>query len=169
MKLIAAVDISWGLGRNNKLLFHIPEDLRRFRAFTEHNTVIMGRKTLASLPGGKPLTNRENIVLTRNPTLEIEGAHIAASVTELKTMLLTEPFKAKETFLIGGAEIFAELLQYCSIALITHILADGHADRFLPLLIAHENWKLIAHSKPHFYNGLEFNYATYKNLRQASL
>ena len=169
MKLIAAVDNNWGLGRNNRLLFHIPEDLRRFRSLTENNTVVMGRKTLASLPEGKPLVNRENIVLTRNPAFFAEGAHIATSVTQLKAMLLKEPFKTRETYLIGGAEIFAELLPYCSIALLTHILADGRADRFLPLIIAHEDWKLEARSESHFYNGLEFYYATYRNLKIASL
>ena len=66
MNAIAAVSRDWGIGRAGELLFHIPEDLRRFRALTTGGTVIMGRKTLDSLPGGRPLPNRRNLVLTRN-------------------------------------------------------------------------------------------------------
>ena len=66
MNAIAAVSAAWGIGREGDLLFHISGDLKRFRALTSGGTVIMGRKTLDSLPGGRPLTERRNIVLTRD-------------------------------------------------------------------------------------------------------
>lgn len=69
MNAIAAVSLDWGIGKGNDLLFHIGEDMKRFRALTTGGTVIMGRKTLDSMPGGKPLPRRRNIVLTRRRTL----------------------------------------------------------------------------------------------------
>ena len=67
MNAIAAVSRSWGIGCQNKLLFHIPADLQRFRHLTAGGTLIMGRKTFESLPGGKPLPDRRHIILSRNP------------------------------------------------------------------------------------------------------
>ena len=83
MNAIAAVSLDWGIGRGNDLLFHIGEDMKRFRALTTGGTVIMGRKTLDSMPGGKPLPKRRNIVLTRQKDFAREGVETAASVEEL--------------------------------------------------------------------------------------
>ena len=66
MNAIAAVSLDWGIGRDNQLLFHIKEDMKRFRSLTSGGVVLMGRKTLDSMPGGKPLPNRRNIVITRH-------------------------------------------------------------------------------------------------------
>ena len=73
MNTIAAVSLDWGIGKGNDLLFHIGEDMKRFRALTTGGTVIMGRKTLESMPGGKPLPRRRNIVLTRQKDFAREG------------------------------------------------------------------------------------------------
>ena len=73
MNAIAAVSLNWGIGRGNDLLFHISEDMKRFRALTSGGTVIMGRKTLESMPNGKPLPKRRNIVITRNAAFAQEG------------------------------------------------------------------------------------------------
>ena len=76
MYAIAAVDRHWGIGRDNALLFHIPADMRRFRALTEGKTVLMGRKTLQSLPGGRGLPHRRSIVLTGDRSFTAENAEI---------------------------------------------------------------------------------------------
>ena len=76
MYAIAAVDQHWGIGRDNALLFHISADMKRFRALTEGKTVLMGRKTLQSLPGGRGLPHRRNIVLTGDRDFTAENAEI---------------------------------------------------------------------------------------------
>jgi len=163
MKLIAAVDQNWGLGREGRLLFRIPADLKRFRELTTGNVIILGRKTLASHPGGQPLPDRENIVFTRDAGFSAPGAHVCHSVEELAG-LLRMPFCAgREAFVTGGAEIYALLLPYCGAALITHVDAPAEADRFLPRLDRMENWRLAESSPQMEYEGLRFFYATYKN------
>ena len=76
MILIAAVDKNWGIGKDNELLTHIPADQRFFRETTTGNVVVMGRRTLESFPGGEPLRNRTNIVLTRNLSYKKEGVMV---------------------------------------------------------------------------------------------
>ena len=83
MNLIVCVSRNWGIGKNNELLFHIPDDLKQFKALTTGKVVVMGHNTLKSLPGGKPLPNRTNIVLSRNPNLKIEGATVCNSVQDV--------------------------------------------------------------------------------------
>ena len=82
MVAIVAVDARWGIGRDNGLLFHISDDLKRFRALTEGGTVLMGRKTLQSLPGGKGLPRRRNVVLTGDKGFQAENAEIVHSAAE---------------------------------------------------------------------------------------
>ena len=82
MNAIAAVSARWGIGKNNDLLFHIREDMRRFRTLTAGGAVLMGRKTLDSLPGGRPLPQRRNIVITRNPHFTREGVEVIHSIPE---------------------------------------------------------------------------------------
>ena len=83
MNLIVAADENWGIGREGQLLFHISPDLKNFKALTLHGTVIMGRKTLESLPGGRPLKNRVNIVLSRTLEERTGGEAGAAGMTGL--------------------------------------------------------------------------------------
>ena len=169
MKLIAAVDQNWNLGYRGELLFRIPADLKRFRALTVGNIVIMGRKTLLSLPGGRPLVNRDNIVLTRNTSLDAQGAAVAHSIVELSELLRQPGFAGKEVFVIGGAEVYAQLLPYCEAALITHVNATREADCSLPDLTALEKWEIAEHSEVQIYEDLSFFYVTYQNKRPAKL
>ena len=82
MKLIAAADKEWNIGNKGNLLFSLPEDMKFFRTTTSGKVVVMGRKTLESFPGSKPLKNRVNIVLSRH-THKVEGAEFVKSVDEL--------------------------------------------------------------------------------------
>jgi dihydrofolate reductase len=163
MKLIASVDSNWGLGCGGSLLFRIPDDLRRFRALTTGNVVVMGRKTLESLPNG-PLPNRENIVLTREAGTSIPGAHTCRTLDELWEILRKPEFAGKETYVIGGAQIYALLLPYCEEALITHVRAYREADCLLPALSQFEDWALADISPWQEHDGLRYAYATYVNL-----
>ena len=87
MNLIAAVDKNWGIGYENKLLVSIPDDMKFFREVTTGNVVVMGRKTLESFPGGSPLKNRTNIVLSRNPGFAPKGVIVVHNPEELKEEL----------------------------------------------------------------------------------
>lgn len=126
-KLVACVDKNFGIGRGGELLFRIPEDLKNFRRLTLNHTIIYGRRTLETFPNQQPLDGRRNIILSR--TLQkISGAKIIGSVEELFDVLDA----AEENFVIGGAEIFGELIPYATEIFLTVVDADGHADKFFP-------------------------------------
>ena len=132
LKIIACVDKNFGLGRDGKLLFHIAEDLKRFRAMTLGNTVIMGRKTFESI--GRPLDNRRNIVLSRSinniamsHSTNIEGVFTADSLQSLYALLSAED----KNFVIGGGEIYRQLIPFISEAYITVVDESKISDTFL--------------------------------------
>ena len=116
MNLIVAVDKNWAIGKNNRLMWSIPADMKFFRETTKGNIVIMGRKTLESFPQGQPLKNRVNIVITRNPGYKVKGAVVVHSVEEA----VEEARKYKgEIYVIGGESIYREMLSLCDTALVT--------------------------------------------------
>ena len=161
MKLIAAVSSEWGIGYNNDLLFHIPEDMKFFRSKTKDNVIITGRKTLESFPGGKPLKNRINIVLTNNKSYKVEDAVTVNTVSELFNRLDT--ISGKEIFVCGGEQIYKLLLPYCDTAFITKIEAHKLCDKFFPNLDNEPCWRLTNKSERHSDNGLDFTFLTYTN------
>ena len=169
MKLIAAVDQNWNLGYRGELLFRIPADLKRFRALTTGNVIVMGRKTLLSMPGGKPLPQRDNIDMTRDTAFDAEGATVAQSIAELFELLRQPVFAGKEVYVIGGAEIYAQLLPYCDSALITHVNAAREADCKLENLGQLKNWVVAERSEEQAYEDISFSYVTYQNTWPASL
>ncbi|MBQ2500598.1 MAG: dihydrofolate reductase, partial [Clostridia bacterium] len=101
MDIIVAVAKDWGIGKDNDLLFHIPDDMKYFRKMTKGSTVVMGRKTLESFPNGEPLPNRTNVVLTRSRDYEKEGVIVVHNFEELEALNLEEP-----VFVIGGASVY---------------------------------------------------------------
>jgi len=126
-KLVACVDKNFGIGREGKLLFRIPEDLKNFRRLTLNHTIIYGRKTLQTFPNQQPLDGRRNIILSR--TLQkISDAEVVGSIEELFDVLDA----AEENFVIGGAKIFSELISYATEIFLTVVDTDGHADKFFP-------------------------------------
>ena len=126
-KLVACVDKNFGLGKGGKLLFKIPADLKNFRRLTLGNTIIFGRKTLETFPNQQPLDGRRNIILSRS-LKSISGAEVVGSVEELFNGLDT----AEENFIIGGAEIFNELIPYATEIFLTVVNAETKADTFFP-------------------------------------
>ena len=108
MNLIAAVDKNWAIGRNNKLLVSIPDDMKFFRETTTGKVVVMGRKTLESFPGKKPLKNRVNIVLTGDRSYQADGAVIVHDMEELHEELKKYP--SEDIYVIGGESIYKQLL-----------------------------------------------------------
>lgn len=162
MELIVNVTENWGIGLENRLLVSISADLRRFRQLTEGKTVILGRRTLETFPGGRPLKNRRNILLTANPDFRAEGAEIVHSEQELFAVLRTLP--REELCVIGGASVYRLLLDYCDAARVTKTGLVCKADAFFPNLDAAENWRIAAQSEMQEENGLRFRYIDYVNL-----
>ena len=137
MNAIAAVNEKGYIGRNGTLLYSISEDMAYFVKMTRGKCVVMGRKTLLSLPGGKGLKNRQNYVLSRAMT-EAEalerGVTVIRSVDELLRALDAASISTEEVFVIGGSEIYALLLPYCDTLYITRVLDGTVGDAFFPAI-----------------------------------
>ena len=158
MDIIVCIDKNNGIGKDGGLLFRIPEDMAYFRRMTVNNTVIMGRKTLESLPGGRPLENRRNIVLTRNRDRVPDGADAVSSIDELKRAIGSD-----KAFVIGGESIYAMLLDYCERAYVTEVEAHGNADCFFPDIRSMPNWRLAEQGEEREHGGLKYRFNVYKN------
>lgn len=167
MKAIAAVDKNWAIGKDGKLLISIPEDMKFFKAATMGAIVVMGRKTLESFPGKRPLKNRTNLVLTRDKTYHPEGVSVFNCLEELKKALAALP--SEEIFVIGGESIYRQLIPFCSQALITKIDKAFEADAFFPCLEKEEGWSLSSESPLKTYEGINFTFQAYSNSKVKSL
>jgi len=164
MKLIAAVDENWGIGYQNKLLVSIPEDMKMFRNTTSGHVVVMGRKTLESFPGGKPLPNRTNVVLTTNPNYKIPGEGVVVnSMEQLFSLLKEYREEGREIFVIGGESIYRAMLPYCDTAYITKIAFAYQADAYFPNLDQEKSWHMTAESEEQTYFDMEYFFTTYEN------
>lgn len=135
--LIAMVDMADGIGdADGNLLFNIPRDMAHFKNTTNGKKVVMGRKTWDSLPK-KPLKNRENFVLTTNKDLKAQGATVINSVEEV-----LELAKDDEVFVIGGGEVYSQLLPYADKLIMTHVHSFNFEARvFFPYFNSKE-WKV---------------------------
>ena len=127
MKAILSSDRKWGLGYQGRLLVSIPSDLRFFRETTMGHVVVMGRKTLATLPAGQPLKGRTNIILSRDPEWTVRGATVVHSIKELMEVL--KPYEDDDIYVAGGGEIYRQLLPYCDTAYVTRIKRQNARDK----------------------------------------
>ena len=155
MELIVAVDRRSGIGNKGGLLCRIPEDMKRFRELTLSGTVLMGYKTLVSLPGSKPLKERDNVVLT-GKAIGIDDARVVHSVNE--ALMSCDPEK---TVVIGGESVYRQFLPFCERAHVTFIDERFDADAFFPAL--NENWKLEKESEKKEYEGVSYTFREYVN------
>ena len=160
MNLIAAVDKNWAIGRNNKLLVSIPDDMKFFRETTTRKVVVMGRKTLESFPGKKPLKNRVNIVLTSDNSYQVDGAVIVHDMDELHEEL--KKYDSQDIYVIGGESIYRQLLDECDVAHITKIDFSYEADAWFPNLDEKEEWVVTADSEEQTYFDLEYYFYKYE-------
>lgn len=161
--MIAAVDKRLGIGRDNHLLCHLPGDLRRFRNLTEGHTVLMGRKTLDSFKDGKPLPRRRNIVLTRNPDAEREGAEFVRSVKEALRLVEGE----ETVFVIGGESIYRAFLPYADELNLTEMEEVFDADTFFPDFHKNGDFVLVKEEFPEEVKDIPFAYRTYRRKKEA--
>lgn len=161
MNFIVAVDDNWGIGNQGDLLYSIPEDMKFFRQTTLNKVVIMGRNTLESLPGAKPLPKRTNIVLTRNPAYMVEGALVCQSVEEVLDAVKDYP--PEDVWVMGGKAVYEALLPYCQKGYITKIHSQKVADTTLVNLDTLPEWECTSISEPHEFEGISFAFCVYEN------
>lgn len=159
MNLIAAVDANWGIGYNNELLVHIPEDQKFFREMTTGKVVVMGRKTLESFPGKRPLKNRTNVVLTRNAEYAAEGTVLVHDIKELQELLTS--YENDDIFVIGGETVYRALLPYCDTAYITKVEKTFLADAHFPRLDEDANWELKEQGETKSWEGIPYTFCIY--------
>jgi dihydrofolate reductase len=127
ISIIVAVSDDWGIGKDNELLWHISEDLKRFKRLTTGKTVIMGKKTWYSLPK-RPLPGRKNIVLTDIRDEIIDGSETVYSIDEA----LNKCSKEEEAFVIGGGSIYRQFIPKADRLYITHVHMNAPADIYFP-------------------------------------
>jgi dihydrofolate reductase len=159
LHLIFARAANGVIGKEGRLPWHLPEDLAHFKRTTSGNPVIMGRKTWDSLPPKfRPLPGRLNIVVTRQPGWQAEGAALRAG--SLDEALALCPADA-DAWVIGGAEIYRQALPLAHTAVVTEIDADFEGDAHAPQLGA--PWREIRRERHTAANGLQFSFVTYQN------
>ncbi len=142
MKLILAADNDWAIGREGGLLARLPEDMKFFRETTTGHAVVMGRKTWESFPK-RPLPDRENFVLSRTMK-QADGARVFGSVEEF--LEFAKNYNG-EIYVIGGGDVYKQLLPYCDTALITRVYECFGGDTFFTDIDALPEWE-IAETSP---------------------
>lgn len=155
--LIAALDHNRGLGKNNELLWHIPEDLKRFKSLTSGHCVIMGRKTFESLPFVLP--HRTNIVISRNPDFQPAGVQVVSSLERALEVAATD----SQPFIIGGGQIYTQALAIADCMELTWIDATAEADTFFPEF-SEDDWEITASENfpANNHRPIGFRFTTYK-------
>lgn len=161
MNCIVVVDNNWGIGKNGDLLVRNPIDMKFFTAKTSGNVVIMGRKTLESFPGGRPLKNRTNLVLSRSFSNDgQEGVKYFSTVEDL--LRECQNYDPSSLFVIGGGEIYHRLLEYCDTAYVTYMDKSFDVDTWFPNLDVQDEWELAEVSDKDVLDDFTFAFRTYK-------
>ena len=185
---IVNVNSTWGIGRDGDLLCHIPEDMRFFKDMTLGKTVIMGRKTLESLPGGRPLPGRRNIVLTRaldKSLLQASASDPAKSpdsfadehcadkpckggdtellyANDIDMLFSLLPDDSSQVFVIGGESIYRLLLPFCDTFYVTKNDCPLEADTFYPDLDAEPSIELVCKSETRLHKDIHYSFLKYQ-------
>lgn len=162
MNIILAADRNWAIGKDNDLLIHLPGDLKYFKKMTTGKTVIMGRKTLESLPGGKPLPNRRNVILTRADDFQVSGAEVLNSIEDVLYLIKSGDLKSDEAFVIGGADIYKQMMPHCDKFYITKIDAELPADRYFVDLDQVDGLEITWSGPIEEYKGTKYQYVLYE-------
>ena len=157
MELIVAVYDDWGIGANGTQPVALSADRKFFRETTRGAMVIVGRKTLADFPGGKPLPGRVNVVLTRG-NAELEGVVVCHSPEEAAQ----QAAKAERAFVIGGGSIYRQMINYCDRAYVTKVHCTPQSDTFFPNLDEDPAWQQTAVLQSGEENGIGYEMCLYE-------
>lgn len=160
MNAIVAVDQNWGIGSKNKLLVSIPNDQKFFREETIGKVIVLGRKTMETFPGGKPLIKRINIILSTDKNYKVKDAIVVNSIEELLEEL--KKYKSEDVYIAGGDSIYRQMLPYCDTVHVTKIDHSYEADSFFPRLDEMEEWSITADSEEQTYFDLEYHFLKYE-------
>lgn len=163
MKIIAAADKNWGIGKDGQLLDHFSEDMKFFKEKTINKAVIMGRKTFLSLPNEAPLSDRKNIVLTRDKDFSREGIFVCHTVDEA-VCEAKKDFSDDDIFFIGGGQIYNEAESLCDTAYITRIDEEYDADCFIFDFDNSPNWRIKNEEMIKTKKGIYITFTTYKRI-----
>ena len=163
MKAIVAVDKNWAIGYKNELLVSIPADMRFFRDQTTGKVVVMGKNTLESFPGGKALKNRVNIVVALEKSYKAPDAIVVNSIED--AIAEASKYNTDDVYVIGGASIYKQMLQFCDTAYVTKIDHTYVADTYFPNLDEDENWKMTEISEEQTYYDLEYRFTKYEKIK----
>lgn len=163
MNMIVACDRNWGIGKDGHLLCHLSGDLKYFKEMTMGKTVVMGRVTLESLPGGKGLPGRRNIVITRNPEYQAENAEVVHDFDELRDAL--KDTDTDDVFVIGGAKIYEQMLPMCTNIYVTKIDEAFDADRHFRNMDGSVRYDLESTSEEMEENGIRYRFLKYSRER----
>jgi len=158
LEAIVAVYADWGIGCDGTQPVVVSADRKHFRDVTGGSAVIVGRKTLADFPGGKPLKNRRNLVLTRQE-LTVEGAEIVHTPAEAAE----KGAESERCFAIGGASVYWQMLPHICRVYVTKINCVPHSDAFFPDLDADPDWEIVEESEEQTdENGVRYRFLTYE-------
>ena len=157
MELIVAVYDDWGIGKDGTQPVALSVDRKFFRETTKGACVIVGRKTLADFPGGRPLPNRVNVVISWGDNA-MEGTLLCHSPQEAVELTAQYP----RVMVIGGGSIYKQMLPYCDTAYITKVHTTPESDTFFPNLDADENWELAEVLLSGEENGIEYEMCRYR-------
>lgn len=160
MNLIVNVDNHWAIGKDGRLLVRIPADMKFFRETTTGKVVVMGRKTLESLPNGQPLKNRTNIVLSRDRSYRVRDAVTVYSMDELWEEL--KKYASEDIYIIGGESVYRQLLDACDVAYVTKDDFTYSADVYFPNLDELPEWELVESSEEQTYFDLIYHFLKYE-------
>ena len=156
ISLIVVHDLNRVIGQNNKMPWHIPNELAYFKEKTMGKAIVMGRSTFESI--GRPLPGRLNIVITRNTSYEVEGVTVVHSIEEA---IEAANNHHEEVMIIGGEQIFKEVLPYADLLYITLIEHEFEGDTFFPSY--EQEWEVISTSEQHTTDsGIKYTYMLYK-------
>ncbi|MCD7963797.1 MAG: dihydrofolate reductase [Rikenellaceae bacterium] len=152
ISIIVAIAKNGVIGCENKLIWHIPEDLKRFKAITYGHPVVMGRKTFESI--GRPLSGRTNVIITRNPDYNPENCVTVDSIEKVKELFSDEN---EEIFIIGGGEIYRQFIPIADKIYVTEVSSDFNGDTFFPE-ISNEEWKETLNEPGKDGNNIPYDY-----------
>ena len=160
MNAIVAVDSNWAIGNKGQLLIRIPADQKRFREITTGGVVVLGRKTMDTFPGRKPLPNRTNIILSTNPEYKVDDAIVVHSIEQLIEELKSYP--SESIYIIGGDSVYKQMLPYCDKVYVTKIDRKYEADAYFPNLDKDPDWHVVNTSEEQVIFDTTYTYIDYK-------
>ncbi len=162
MNMIVAADRNWAIGNRGDLLVRIPADHKMFRTETTGKVVVLGRKTMDTFPGKRPLINRTNVVLSRQPDYAQKDAIVVHDLEELKKEL--EKYDSRDVYIIGGSSVYQQLLSWCDTVHVTRIDHAYEADAYFPDLDRDPDWEITARSEEQSYFDLTYYFLKYERV-----